>query len=159
MKKWFVILVYPGSEPDNQTMRALHSALCETGKVFDIERVEAFKMSEDEVIRAIAKEAKAVENVTEDKECPESIAIKEIFNRYSKYIVSRDILSFNSEFTKDLIVAKMNGNDPTLLRAAVILSSPNVSGYISVDAFEDAAFWKDALQCIKNAYRYVKDLP
>ena len=160
MKKWFVILVYPGSEPDNQTMKALHAALCETGKVFDIERVEAFKMSEDEVIRAIAaKKAKAVENVTNEEECPESIAIKEIFNRYGKYIVSRDILSFNSEFTKDLIMAKMNGNDPALLRAAVILSSPDIHGYMSFNTIEDAAFWKDALQCIKNAYKYVKDLP
>lgn len=159
MKKWFVILVYPGSEPDNQTMKALHSALCETGKVFDIERVEAFKMSEDEVIKAIAKEAKAVENVTEDKECPESIAIKEIINRYGKHIALHDILSFNSEFTKDLIMAKMNGNDSELIRAAIILCSPNVSGCISFDRFEDAAFWKDALQCIKNAYKYVKDLP
>lgn len=158
MKKWFVILVYPGSEPDNQTMKALHAALCETGKVFDIERVEAFKMSEDEAIRAIAKEAKAVENVAEE-ECPESLAIKEIINRYGEHIVSRDILSFNGEFTKDLIMAKMNGNDPALLRAAVILSSPNVSGYISFNTIEDAAFWKSALQCIKNAYKYVKDLP
>lgn len=159
MKKWFVILVYQGSEPDNQTMKALHSALCETGKVFDIERVEAFKMSEDEVIRAIAKEAKAVENVTNEEECPESIAIKEIAKRYRECIAKHDILSFNSEFTKDLILAKMNGNDPALLRAAVILSSPDISGYMSFNTIEAAAFWKSALQCIKNAYKYVKDLP
>lgn len=158
MKKWFIVIVYPGSEPDNQTLKVLHSALCETGKVFDIERVEAFKMSEDEAIRAIVKEAKAVENVAEEK-CPESIAIKEIVNRYGEHIVSHDILSFNSEFTKDLIMAKMNGNDPALLRAAVILSSSNVSGYIAFNTIEDAAFWKSALQCIKNAYKYVKDLP
>ena len=158
MKKWFIVIVYPGSEPDNQTMKALHSALCETGKVFDIERVEAFKMSEDEVIRAIAKEAKAVENVAKE-ECPESIALKEIVNRYGKYITSHDILSFSSEFTKDLITAKMNGNDPTLIRATVILSSPNVSGYLSFNTVEDAMFWNDALNCIKKAYKYVKDLP
>lgn len=159
MKKWFVILVYPGSEPDNQTMKAVYSALCETGKVYDIECVEAFKLSEDEVIRAIAEKAKAKESVTEDKECPESIAIKEIIKRYDKHIAAHDILSFNSEFTKDIIMAKMNGNDPTLLRAAVILSSPDALGCMSFNTIEDAAFWRDSLQCIRNAYKYVKDLP
>ena len=159
MKKWFVILVYPGSEPDNQTMKALHAALCETGKVFDIERVEGFKLSEDEVMKAIAKEAKAVENVTNEEECPESIALKEIIKRYGNHTAMHDILSFNSEFTKDLIMAKMNGNDPTLIRAAVILSSPNISGYLSFKTVEDAMFWNDALNCIKKAYKYVKDLP
>jgi hypothetical protein len=159
MKKWFVILVYPGSEPDNQTMKSLHAALCETGKVFDIERVEGFKLSEDEVMKAIAKEAKAVENVTEDKECPEAIALNGIAKRYGEQIAMHNILSFNSEFTKDLILAKMNGNDPALLRAAVILSSPDALGYMSFNTIEDAAFWRDALQCIRNAYKYVKDLP
>ena len=53
MSKFAVVILYEGSTPSESTIKALYTALCESRVVYDLKKVEMYKMSEEEITAAI----------------------------------------------------------------------------------------------------------
>ena len=66
MSKFAIVILYEGSKPSGRTMAAIHAALCESGIVSDVEKVEMYDLSEKEIVGAIAAAPKNAEHKAAD---------------------------------------------------------------------------------------------
>lgn len=150
MNKYAVVILYEGSQPSESTIKALHAALCESGVVGDIEKVEMYKMSEEEIIAAIAvKPLCADGNVAEAEEMtPEAKAVIEISKRYGNEIAKGDMYDL---FYKMLLDAKPK-TDHSLTNAIYVLSREHSEDHILARTKKDAALWGKIIDVIRKVY-------
>lgn len=150
MSKFAVVILYEGSQPSESTIKALHAALCESGVVEDIEKVEMYKMSEEEIIAAIAiKPLCADDNVVEDEAMtPEAKAVIEISKRYGNEIAKGDMYDL---FYKMLLDAKPK-TDHSLTNAIYVLSREHSEDHILAKTKKDAALWGKIIDVIRKVY-------
>ena len=83
--KFAIIILYEGSKPSRVTIAAVHAALCESGVVSDVEKVEMYELNEKEIIGAIAAAPKNAEHKAADIS-PEAEAVLVISERYKEAI-------------------------------------------------------------------------
>lgn len=153
MSKRAVIILYEGSKPSKSTIKALHAALCESGVVEDIEKVEAYEMSEEEIIAAIAIKPLCADGnyvkVTKDEPMtPEAKAVIEISKRYGDQIAKNDMYYL---FYKMLSDAKPQ-TDRSLTEALYVLSRAHSEDHILAKTKEDAALWGKIIDVIRKVY-------
>lgn len=150
MSKFAVVILYEGSQPSESTIKALHAALCESGVVEDIEKVEMYKMSEEEIIAAIAvKPLCADGNIAEDEVMTtEAKAAIVISKRYGNEIAKGDMYDL---FYKMLLDAKPK-TDHSLTNAIYILSREHSEDHILARTKKDAALWGKIIDVIRKVY-------
>jgi len=150
MSKFAVVILYEGSQPSERTIEALHAALCESGVVEDIEKVEMYKMSEEEIIAAIAiKPLCADGNIVEDEAMtPEAKAVIEISKRYGDVIAKGDMYDLLAKMLRD---AKPK-TDHALTEAIYVLSRPHAREHIVAETWENATLWDKIIEVIRNVY-------
>ena len=150
MSKFAVVILYEGSQPSESTIKALHAALCESGVVEDIEKVEMYKMSEEEIIAAIAiKPLCADGNIVEDEAMtPEAKAVIEISKRYGNEIAKGDMYDL---FYKILLDAKPK-TDHSLTNAIYVLSREHSEDHIVAKTKKDATLWGKIIDVIRKVY-------
>lgn len=153
MSKRAVIILYEGSKPSKSTIKALHAALCESGVVEDIEKVEAYEMSEEEIIAAIAIKPLCADGnyvkVTKDEPMtPEAKAVIEISKRYGNEIAKGDMYDL---FYKMLLDAKPK-TDHSLTNAIYVLSREHSEDHIAAPTRKDAALWSKIIDVIRKVY-------
>lgn len=151
MSKFAIVILYEGLKPSGRTMAAIHAALCESGIVSDVEKVEMYDLSEKEIISAIAAAPKNEEHVAADIS-PEAEAVLVISERYKEAIAERDLARFSAELSFDLFRAKTNG-DSKLTRAVTLLAVQDVETRLSFDTMQDASLWLQILEIIRKSYR------
>lgn len=153
MNKYAVVILYEGLQPSESTIKALHAALCESGVVNDIEKVEMYKMSEEEIIAAIAIKPLCADGnyvkVTKDEPMtPEAKAVIEISKRYSNEIAKGDMYDL---FYKMLLDAKPK-TDHSLTNAIYILSREHSEDRILATTKKDAVLWGKIIDVIRKVY-------
>jgi len=153
MSKRAVVILYEGSQPSKSTIKALHEALCESGVVEDIEKVEAYEMSEEEIIAAIAIKPLCADGnyvkVTKDEPMtPEAKAVIEISKRYGDEIAKGDMYDLLAKMLRD---AKPK-TDHALTEAIYVLSRPHAREHIVAETWENATLWDKIIEVIRNVY-------
>lgn len=153
MSKRAVVILYEGLQPSKSTIKALHAALCESGVVEDIEKVEAYEMSEEEIIAAIAIKPLCADGnyvkVTKDEPMtPEAKAVIEISKRYGDEIAKGDMYDL---FYKMLLDAKPK-TDHSLTNAIYVLSREHSEDHILAKTKKDAALWGKIIDVIRKVY-------
>lgn len=150
MSKFAIVILYEGSQPSESTSKALHAALCESGVVEDIEKVEMYKMSEEEIIAAIAiKPLCADGNIAIDEAItPEAKAVIEISKRYGNEIAKGDMYDL---FYKMLLDAKPK-TDHSLTNAIYVLSREHSEDHIVAKTKKDATLWGKIIDVIRKVY-------
>jgi len=140
--------------PSESTIKALHAALCESGVVEDIEKVEMYTMSEEEIIAAIAvkplrTDGNANSNAVRAEEMtPEANAVIEISKRYGDEIAKGDMYYL---FYKMLLDAKPK-TDHSLTEALYVLSREHSEDHILAKTKKDAALWGKIIDIIRKVY-------
>jgi len=153
MNKYAVVILYEGLRPSESTIKALHAALCESGVVEDIEKVEMYTMSEGEIIAAIAvKPLRADGNansnaVRAEEMTPEAKAVIEISKRYGNEIAKGDMYDL---FYKMLLDAKQK--EHSLTNAIYVLSREHSEDHIVTKTKKDAALWGKIIDVIRKVY-------
>jgi len=153
MNKYAVVILYEGLRPSESTIKALHAALCESGVVEDIEKVEMYTMSEEEIMAAIAVKPLCADGnyvkVTKDGPInPEAEAVIEISKRYSDEIAKGDMYYL---FYKMLLDAKPK-TDHSLTEALYVLSREHSEDHIVAKTKKDAALWGKIIDVIRKVY-------
>ena len=153
MSKFAVVILYEGSQPSESTIKALHAALCESGVVEDIEKVEMYKMSEEEIIAAIAikplcADGNYVKVAKTEPITPEAKAVIEISKRYGNEIAKGDMYDL---FYKMLLDAKPK-TDHNLTEAIYVLSREHSENHIIAKTKKDAALWGKIIDVIRKVY-------
>lgn len=150
MSKRAVVILYEGSQPSKSTIKALHAALCESGVVEDIEKVEMYKMSEEEIIAAIAVKPLCADGNDAKQEVmtPEAKAVIEISKRYGNEIAKGDMYDL---FYKMLLDAKPK-TDHSLTNAIYVLSREHSEDHIAAPTRKDAALWSKIIDVIRKVY-------
>ena len=150
MSKFAVVILYEGSQPSESTIKALHAALCESGVVEDIEKVEMYKMSEEEIIAAIAIKPLCADGNDAKQELmtPEAKAVIEISKRYGDEIAKNDMYYL---FYKMLSDAKPQ-TDRSLTEALYVLSRAHSEDHIVAKTKQDAALWGKIIDIIRKVY-------
>jgi len=153
MSKRAVVILYEGSQPSKSTIKALHEALCESGVVEDIEKVEAYEMSEEEIIAAIAikplcADGNYVKLTKDEPMTPEAKAVIEISKRYGNEIAKGDMYDL---FYKMLLDAKPK-TDHSLTNAIYVLSREHSEDHIAAPTRKDAALWGKIIDVIRKVY-------
>jgi hypothetical protein len=153
MSRFAVVILYEGLQPSGNTIKALHAALCESGVVEDIEKVEMYKMSEEEIIAAIAIKPLCADGnyvkVTKDETTsPEAKAVIEISKRYGNEIAKGDMYDL---FYKMLLDAKPK-TDHSLTNAIYVLSREHSEEHIAAPTRKDAALWGKIIDVIRKVY-------
>ena len=150
MSKFAVVILYEGSKPSESTIKALHAALCESGVVGDIEKVEVYSMSEEEIIAAIAVKPLCADgnDARQEVMTPEAKAVIEISKRYGNEIAKNDMYYL---FYKMLSDAKPQ-TDRSLTEALYILSRAHSEEHIVAKTKEDAALWGKIIDVIRRVY-------
>ena len=153
MNKYAVVILYEGSQPSESTIKALHAALCESGVVEDIEKVEVHSMSEEEIIAAIAVKPLCADgnNVREARQeamTPEAQAVIEISKRYGNEIAKGDMYYL---FYKMLSDAKPQ-TDRSLTEALYVLSRAHSEDHIQAKTKKDADLWGKIIDIIRRVY-------
>ena len=153
MSRFAVVILYEGLQPSGNTIKALHAALCESGVVEDIEKVEMYKMSEEEIIAAIAikplcADGNYVKVTKEETTSPEAKAVIEISKRYGNEIAKGDMYDL---FYKMLLDAKPK-TDHSLTNAIYVLSREHSEDHILARTKKDAALWGKIIDVIRKVY-------
>jgi hypothetical protein len=153
MNKYAVVILYEGSQPSESTIKALHAALCESGVVEDIEKVEMYKMSEEEIIAAIAikplcADGNDIREARQEAMTPEAQAVIEISKRYGNEIAKGDMYDL---FYKMLLDAKPK-TDHSLTNAIYVLSREHSEDHIVAKTRKDAALWGKIIDVIRKVY-------
>ena len=150
MSKFAVVILYEGSIPSESTIKALHAALCESGVVEDIEKVEMYKMSEEEIIAAIAIKPLCADgnDARQELMTPEAKAVIEISKRYGNEIAKGDMYDL---FYKMLLDAKPK-TDHSLTNAIYVLSREHSEDHIVAKTKKDAALWGKIIDVIRKVY-------
>lgn len=153
MNKFAVVILYEGSKPSESTIAALHAALCESGVVGDIEKVEVYSMSEEEIIAAIAvkplcADGNYVKLVKDKPMTPEAKAVIEISKRYGEEIAAGHMYDLLAKMLRD---AKPK-TDHALTEAIYVLSRPHAEEHIVAKTKKDAALWSKIIEVIRNVY-------
>lgn len=150
MSKRAVVILYEGSQPSKSTIKALHAALCESGVVEDIEKVEMYKMGEEEIIAAIAIKPLCADGNDAKQELmtPEAKAVIEISKRYGDEIAKGDMYDL---FYKMLLDAKPK-TDHSLTNAIYVLSREHSEDHILARTKKDAALWGKIIDVIRKVY-------
>lgn len=153
MNKYAVVILYEGSQPSESTIKALHAALCESGVVGDIEKVEVYSMSEEEIIAAIAvkplcADGNDVREARQEAMTPEAQAVIEISKRYGNEIAKGDMYDL---FYKMLLDAKPK-TDHSLTNAIYVLSREHSEEHIAAPTRKDAALWGKIIDVIRKVY-------
>lgn len=153
MSKFAVVILYEGSIPSKSTIKALHAALCESGVVGDIEKVEMYSMSEEEIIAAIAikplyADGNDVKKDREEAMTPEAKAVIEISKRYGNEIAKGNMYDL---FYKMLLDAKPK-TDHSLTEAIYVLSREHSENHIIAKTKKDAALWGKIIDVIRKVY-------
>lgn len=153
MSKFAVIILYEGSKPSESTIKALHATLCESGVVGDIEKVEMYNMSEEEIIAAIAikplcADGNYVKLTKDEPITPEAKAVIEISKRYGNEIAKGDMYYL---FYKMLLDAKPK-TDHSLTEALYVLSREHSEDHIVAKTKKDAALWGKIIDVIRKVY-------
>lgn len=157
MSKFAVVILYEGLQPSESTNKALHAALCESGVVEDIEKVEMYKMSEEEIIATIAARPLCANGDDEHlvkpipQMSPEAKAVIEISKRYGDEIAKNDMYYL---FYKMLSDAKPQ-TDRSLTEALYVLSRAHSEDHIAAPTMKDAALWGKIIDVIRKVYRAV----
>lgn len=151
MSKFAIVILYEGSKPSKGTIAAVHAALCESGVVSDVEKVEMYDLSEKEIVGAIAAAPKFAEKQATTVS-PEAEAVLVIAERYKEAIAERDLPRLSAELSFDLFRAKTNG-DSKLTRAVTLLAVQDVETRLSFDTMQDASLWLQILELIRKLYR------
>lgn len=153
MSKQAVVILYEGGQPSESTIKALHTALCESRVVYDLEKIEMYKMSEEEIIAAIAIKPLCADgdyaNVAKDEAMtPEAKAVIEISKRYGNEIAKGDMYYL---FYKMLLDTKSKV-DPNLTEAIYVLSREHSEDHIVAKTKKDAALWGKIIDVIRKVY-------
>lgn len=153
MNKFAVVILYEGSRPSGSTIKALHAALCESGVVGDIEKVEMYSMSEEEIMAAIAikplyTDGNDVKKDREEAMTPEAKAVIEISKRYGNEIAKDDMYYL---FYKMLLDTKSKV-DPNLTEAIYVLSREHSEDHILAKTKKDATLWGKIIDVIRKVY-------
>lgn len=151
MSKRAIVILYEGSKPSKRTIAALHASLCESGVVNNLESVEIYDMSEEEIIAAIAvKSLCADDNVVKDEAITsdEAKAVIEISKRYGNEIAKGDMYDL---FYKILLDAKPK-TDHNLTNAIFILSREHSEDHIVAKTKKDADLWGKIIDVIRKVY-------
>lgn len=153
MSKFAVVILYGGLKPSKSTIKALHAALCESGVVEDIEEVEMYNMSEEEIIAAIAvkplcADGNDAREARQEAMTPEAKAVIEISKRYGNEIAKGDMYDL---FYKMLLDAKPK-TDHSLTNAIYVLSREHSEDHIAAPTRKDAALWGKIIDVIRKVY-------
>lgn len=153
MSKFAVVILYEGSQPSMSTIGALRAALCESGVVEDIEKIEMHTMREEEIIASIAIKPLCADGnyvkVTKDEAMtPEAKAVIEISKRYGNEIAKGDMYDL---FYKMLLDAKPK-TDHSLTNAIYVLSREHSEDHILARTKKDAALWGKIIDVIRKVY-------
>lgn len=152
MNKYAVVILYEGSQPSESTIKALHAALCESGVVGDIEKVEMYSMSEEEIMAAIAVKPLCADGncvkVTKEPMTPEAKAVIEISKRYGEEIAAGHMYDLLAKMLRD---AKPK-TDHALTEAIYVLSRPHAEEHIVAKTKKDATLWGKVIDVIRNVY-------
>ena len=153
MSRFAVVILYEGLQPSGNTIKALHAALCESGVVEDIEKVEAYEMSEEEIIAAIAvkplcADGNDARESRQEAMTPEAKAVIEISKRYGNEIAKGDMYDL---FYKMLLDAKPK-TDHSLTNAIYVLSREHSEDHIAAPTKKDAALWGKIIDVIRKVY-------
>lgn len=150
MNKYAVVILYEGSQPSESTIKALHAALCESGVVGDIEKVEVYSMGEEEIIAAIAVKPLCADgnSAVQELMTPEAKAVIEISKRYGEEIAKGDMYYL---FYKMLLDAKPK-TDHNLTEALYVLSREHSEDHIAAPTKKDAVLWGKIIDVIRKVY-------
>ena len=150
MSKYAIVILYEGSQPSKGTIAALHASLCESGVVNNLESVEIYDMSEEEIIAAIAVKSLCADgNIVKDEAItPEAKAVIEISRRYGNEIAKGDMYDL---FYKMLLDAKPK-TDHNLTSAIYVLSREHSEDHIVAKTKKDAALWGKIIDVIRKVY-------
>ncbi len=153
MSKFAVVILYEGLQPSESTIKALHAALCESRVVYDLEKVEMYKMSGEEIIATIAArplcaDGNYVEVAKDEAMTPEAKAVIEISKRYGEEIAKGDMYYL---FYKMFLDAKPK-TDHSLTNAIYVLSREHSEDHIAAPTRKDAALWGKIIDVIRKVY-------
>lgn len=158
MSKFAIVILYEGSQPSNGTIAALHGSLCESGVVYDVEKVEMYKMSEEEIMAAIIAKPANLNRILFKKDpkeveiTPEAEAVLIISNNFKEIIAKGDMLELYYAMCNAAMISKYRQPNQPLDRAITLLASPDIINHLAFNDEKDVKLWTDILNVVRRVY-------
>ena len=160
MSKRAIVILYEGSKPSKGAIAALHTALCESGVLSNLESIEMYDMSEEEIIATLAGRPLRAMNASREAQpiTPEAAAVIEMSQRYGSFILGDNTAGLQLKLSMDAMRSKFNiegSKDPKLDEIICILARPHVIENLTFTTKKDAKLWEHALEVIRRVYETV----
>lgn len=162
MSKFAIVILYDGLKPHKGTVAALHTALCESSVVSDLESVEIYDMSEEEVVAAIAVKPLCndstfftVKGTVEQPITPEAKAVIVVSKQFGDIITKDDPMELMMKMSLEAQKSKYISPDHDLDDAIRVLSQPSAANHLKFKTKRETKLWESVLDVIQRVYHSV----